>query len=532
MTPPESALSCLAASVLAWIIWAKLLKSHLSPLRQLRGPPTPSWFYGHVHQMTHAHSVPLMQTWLSQFGPNILTRWMLMEPALWTADPRALEHILHSPNYVKPWEARVSASRIIGNGIILAEGHDHRKQNPAFGPIQIQAFTEIFLEKAKELRDIWSSRASSSGEPVTVNVVDWLERTTLDAIAETGFGLHLDSLNMRETPNALQQAFHDILSVPPEVSIFRLLMDMVPQLDFFPDERTRSINNARRMIRDMGLRLVEEKRRELSFKTDDTRSPQPGRDLITLLLQANMDPDLPEDRRLNEEEILSQIPSFLVAGHESSSMAATWCLFALAQNPTVQTTLRKELLAIPSDTPPHSDLLRLPYLDSVVRETLRLHAPVVFTLRAALADDIVPTSAPFTDCHGTTRHEIKIARGNRVVLPFLLVNQSKALWGDDALEFKPERWTALPEAASKLPGLWSNLLTFSSGPRSCMGYRFAISELKALVFTLVRAFEFELAVDPAQVTRVGMLVQRPAIVGELEKGAQLPMRVQPFRRDD
>ena len=51
--------------------------------------------------------------------------------------------------------------------------------------------------------------------------------------------------------------------------------------------------------------------------------------------------------------------------------------------------------------------------------------------------------------------------------------------------------------------------------------------LKALVFTLVRAFEFELAVDPVDVRRVGLLTQHPVLASQREKGAQLPVRIRP-----
>jgi cytochrome P450 len=54
------------------------------------------------------------------------------------------------------------------------------------------------------------------------------------------------------------------------------------------------------------------------------------------------------------------------------------------------------------------------------------------------------------------------------------------MWGDDAAEFKPERWESIPEKASNIPGVWSNLLTFLGGPRACIGYRFSLVEYVTL----------------------------------------------------
>ena len=119
--------------------------------------------------------------------------------------------------------------------------------------------------------------------------------------------------------------------------------------------------------------------------------------------------------RISRKPVLSQtrslfhltLISFLIAGHESSSLAATWCIYALACAPRIQSKLRGELSAVQTDAPSMDELLALPYLDCVVRETLRFHAPVTFTLRAANADDAIPTSEPYKDRNGFLHHEIR-----------------------------------------------------------------------------------------------------------------------------
>jgi len=105
------------------------------------------------------------------------------------------------------------------------------------------------------------------------------------------------------------------------------------------------------------------------------------------------------------------------------------------------------------------------------------------------------------------------------------VNQLKALWGEDASEFKPERWDHIPEAVTSMPGVWGNLLTFNGGARSCIGYRFALVEMKALLFSLVRTFEFELAVPVEDIEERAMLVTRPYLKSDKNGGAQMPLIV-------
>ena len=105
--------------------------------------------------------------------------------------------------------------------------------------------------------------------------------------------------------------------------------------------------------------------------------------------------------------IISEVPTFLVAGHETTSTATTWALFALTQSPEVQDKLRKQLLTVGTDNPTMDELNALPYLDAVVRETLRVHAPVPSTMRVATEDDILPLGEPVKDKNGNVLNSIK-----------------------------------------------------------------------------------------------------------------------------
>ena len=103
----------------------------------------------------------------------------------------------------------------------------------------------------------------------------------------------------------------------------------------------------------------------------------------------------------------AEVPTFLVAGHETTSTETMWALFSLSQEPEMQQKLRDELLSVPSETLDMDELNALPYLDAVVRETLRLHAAVTFVTRVAAKDDVIPLSAPFVDKKGAVHNEIR-----------------------------------------------------------------------------------------------------------------------------
>ena len=111
---------------------------------------------------------------------------------------------------------------------------------------------------------------------------------------------------------------------------------------------------------------------------------------------------------------------------------------------------------------------------------------------------------------------------------------------------RPERWENTPEAITSIPGVWSNLLSFLGGPHACIGYRFALVEcvilrlvrrpssltsddrMKALLFTLIRAFEFELGVPADAIKKRTTIVQRPVVSQDGGEKIHMPLVVKPF----
>jgi len=96
---------------------------------------------------------------------------------------------------------------------------------------------------------------------------------------------------------------------------------------------------------------------------------------------------------------------------------------------------------------------------------------------------------------------------------------------------RPERWEAVPETVKSIPGVFSNLLTFIAGAHACIGYRFSIIEMKALLFSFVRAFDFELDFNPSDIAWRTMIVARPFLASDPDKGPQLPLVIRPAKSD-
>ncbi|EPT01442.1 hypothetical protein FOMPIDRAFT_1120520 [Fomitopsis schrenkii] len=508
-------LAFVAAAYIIWRLLWIILRHYTSSLRYLRGPRPRSWLLGNLTEIYDN------QEWVEQYGDTLKFRGILGSDALFTIDTKALNHILNNTAcYRRPEIARSGISDFMGKGLLLAEGNCHI--NPAFGPAQIREFTEIFLLKSKELAQLWGLKCKEPGDPVCVDVVSGLSKMTLDVIGLAGFDYAFNSLDVHGKPNELNEAFDTVFrSGMAGASLFRLLKLLFPPLGCLPVSGTKEVRNAYRIMHNIGERLIGEKR-ETALHAKSLQDHR-QRDLLTLLIQGNTDPSIPESERLTDEEILAR--EFLVAGHETTSNVTAWALYSLSIERHIQTRLREECLAIPTDYPTMDDLNDLPYLDSVVRETLRLHPPLNSTMREATKEDIIPLSKPYVDVYGRLHDYVQVDKGCMVQIPMLAVNRSKAIWGEDALEFRPERWAMVPEAAQKVPGTWSNMMTFLGGPRACIGYRFSLVEMKALIFTLIRTLEFELAVPKDDVVRQNASIQRPILRSALDKGSQLPMLI-------
>jgi len=194
----------------------------------------------------------------------------------------------------------------------------------------------------------------------------------------------------------------------------------------------------------------------------------------------------------------------------------------------IQDKLRDEVSKLSTDNPTMEELNSLPYLDAVVRETLRIYAPVTATMRTAMEDDVLPLENPVKDRNGKLHHDIRIAKGQVIVIPISIINTSKEIWGGNADQFDPSRWNSVPRAASSIPGIWGNMLTFLGGPRACIGFRFSLVEMKALLFTLIRAFDFELAVPHEDIARKSEIVTRPVLRTDPNNANQLPVIIKPI----
>ncbi|KAF8513725.1 cytochrome P450 [Hysterangium stoloniferum] len=534
----------LAAATLYGIWWAfhrVFLAPFLSPLRGLPGPKPTSFVWGSLREVFDSDPAVQHMKWVEEYGPTMVYKGIFNSNRVMTLDSKALSHILsHSYNWQKPSQVRKNLASVLGEGVLFAEGDTHKRQrrimNPSFSRQYIRELTVIFHNSSQQLRDILFERANETDEPYKTNIMTWLSKATLDIIGLAGFDYQFNALDPSGKENELNTAFSNVMKQGHHSIIWVLAQSYIPVLRFIPTARGRLVKRSREVMDRVGNKLVHDKKQAIlqesaakteSGKTQIERSSITTRDLLSRLMAANMATDLPDNQRLSDEDVLAQIPTFLIAGHETTATVTTWALYALTQNPEVQKKLRNELLAVENNAPDMDEINALPYLDGVVRETLRLYSPVPSTVRVATQDDVVPLGVPVKDKNGILRNELRVKKGDTMFLPILCINMYKGYWGEDAQQFNPDRWGQ--QSTPDIPGVFGGILTFLGGPRSCIGYRFALVEFKCLLFHLVRSLQFELAVPAADIGRKTNIVTRPFLTSEPKAGPQLPLRITPYR---
>ncbi|KAI0648481.1 cytochrome P450 [Trametes meyenii] len=365
-------------------------------------------------------------------------------------------------------------------------------------------------------------------------------RTALELVGLGGFGRSFDPLTedvADESADAIKSYFpveadvHMLvrLSLPVVIKIGpaafrRAVAERIPNHTL---QRMRKISD---ILHANSLEIVNGKKTAL--KQGDQALKQQvgeGKDIMSVLLRANMEAS--EEDRLPDEEVVSQVSTLILAAMHTTSNALSRTLHFLAMYPDTQQRLRSELMEARDDGTgnlrdlPYDEVMGLPFLDSVCRETLRVFPPIRSLARAVRKDGVLPLSAPIRGVDGSPIHSVPVKKGMMVLTDLYACNTNEELWGEDAKEWKPDRWLKpLPRALEEapIPGVYSHMMTFIGGGRACIGFKFSQLEMKIVLATLLPAFQFELTEAPIFWNAAG--VSYPSVGGYSPTPA-MPLRV-------
>jgi len=480
-----------------------LVKYSRRSLKDIRGPEPTSFWLGNVGDVRYQNEVGDAEfRWMREYGGAWKTHGCIGSEHLMIADPKAIQYVLHTSGYRFPKRADILASirMVLGEGIVYVHGEAHQRHrkimNPSFSAPQLKSFLSLFLHHAERLSQKWKDEEISpdpTGEPI-FNIHKWLSRTTLDVIGDSGFGFQFGALDNIKNPlsKVYDNLFVDSTLYPHRWDVvFRSIWRFLPPsilyyLRYIPSREYTRFRHYQNFIRDYARGLISK-----------TETKGEGKDVMSVLLRAN---EAEQARaRLSDLEVVDQISTLLLAGHDTTAASLTWWLWELAKNPEWQTRVREEIRAVRSKLNEHgetefsiADLEGMSVMHATLKEAMRLH-PIVWLLgREAGRDDVIPLAFPITTNSGAQVSAIPVKKGQIVDISIAAYNRNPNVWGEDPDNWRPERFLNMDKAHMVSVGVYANLLNFSAGIRGCLGWRFAVIEMQAIAATLIEKFEFEL----------------------------------------
>ncbi|KAK0480510.1 cytochrome P450 [Armillaria luteobubalina] len=459
-------------------------KLQCAPLEQAH------WLWGHEYAIWSSEAnVKHSQhsRWATILGPLYRIKAPLFEnDVVVTSDNTAAQHILqHCYRYVKAPEFRPTAERWLGKGVIWAEGDEHKHQRrllaPAFTLAAVKGMMDDVIACVERTATGLSEHLASQGGDAIVNLSPFISSCTLDIIGRVAFGHDFGGGTSEDAQNISKSWHHDVLLAHTFAGFFvPILLVKFPWIQKLPIAALQTDGVAKQVAHRIGSQILTDSGEE---------SSQAGKDILSILLD-NQKHNRKESERLSDETLLANISTFLMVGHETTSCSIIFSLYELAGQPDIQEKVRREIHTLGSDLN-YDSISNLSFLDAVIREGLRLHAPSPRTDRVALEDDVVPFSRPIVAANGHAITSLPIKAGQIIQIPTSVLNTDPEVWGPDAHVFKPSRWLeAMPN--DQLPrGPVGGLASFLDGPRNCLGWRLAVLEFKVILALLIRDFSFE-----------------------------------------
>lgn len=382
----------------------------------------------------------------------------LMDPAL------VKEVFAASPD---KFEALPMVDPLFGpEAVITASGERHKKLrkllNPRFHGAQVKGFLTV-MQRA--IREHVQRLLQSASDGKIVATTDFSQAMALDVIIETVFG-EAEDLNRDEAREVLRNMVH---AFHPSI-----LAGGIFQKPWFPPWRR--LLRARSAFDSWANGLIRARR----ARGEDTL----GSDVLGVILAARYD----DGSAMTESEVRDQLITLLLAGHETSATALAWCVYYLARSPEVLAQLRRELEKLGPEPSPES-LVRLPYLDAIISETLRIEPIVTDVLRVC--------REPFT-----VGNQWTVPQGEVIAIMIASIMKD-ARYFPEPERFRPERFLEKKYSLSEY-------LPFGGGARRCLGAAFAESELALAVAELALHCNIQLASNAPERTKRRNVTMGPA----------------------
>jgi cytochrome P450 len=356
------------------------------------------------------------------------------------SDPIAAEHVLvtNPRNYSKQTRGYDNLRKMLGNGLVTSEGsfwlRQRRISQPAFHREKIGALSAVIARDADEMIASWDV---TSGKPF--DFAAEMMRLTMRIIGEMLFSVDVSG-DSDEAGGAINEMVHQ--AIKRTVSLVSLPMSV-------PTPMNLRFGKAKRTLDELIYGAIRERRAGVAKP-----------DMLSMLMETE---DEETGERMSDEQLRDELLTLFAAGHETTSMALSWTLHALLENPHVEEKLRAEIASLATV----EQIVRAPYLDAVLKESFRLYPPVWMVARCADNDDVIPSA------HGAWR----VNQGELVFVSQWTIHRHPRLWRDP-LRFDPSRF--LDASANDARHKYA-YFPFLGGPRKCIGDQLALLEAKVIL---------------------------------------------------
>ncbi|KAL7121191.1 hypothetical protein ACP275_02G168100 [Erythranthe tilingii] len=418
------------------------------------------------------------------------------ESELYTTEPRNIEYFLKTNfnNYSKGQRNQEIWTDLFGQGIFVVDGDRWRQQRKLasfeFSTRVVRDFScSVFRKNAAEL--VCTIDGFSKQNQV-FDVQALLLRCTLDSIFKVGFGVDLNCLKgSNQDGNDFIKAFDD----SNELCYWRYADPLWKIKRYFNIGGEAILKKNIKFIHNFVDNVITTKRQQIEHEQHCNEK----KDILSrFLMESEKDPETMTDKYLRDI-----ILSFMIAGKDTTANTLSWFIYSLCKNPLIQEKVVQEVEKIINSSENNikdsvDDFVEritdeaiddMHYLHATLSETLRLYPAVPVDGRCAETDDILPDG-------------YILKRGDCIYYTAYAMGRMTYIWGDDAEEFRPERWISngvfQPESPFKF-------VAFNAGPRTCLGKDFAYRQMKIVAAALVHNFKFKLSDEKKKVTYRTML---------------------------
>ncbi|TFK20710.1 cytochrome P450 [Coprinopsis marcescibilis] len=488
---------------ITWSLIRRLVFGH--PFDVIPGPVPKSFFGGHLGQLFSNDALPFQKELGRKYGSVLKVAGLMGGKALFVSDPLALHHIfVKDADVYEETEVLITTNKVLfGEGLLSTIGEKHRKQrkllNPVFSTTNLRKLVPTFWKASGRFSETLVKVASDG--PKEVDLGEWLPRVALELIGQSALGHSFDSLTETYAEHPLSAALKRLVPVGMKLLWARFFVIPFVQrwnlggkrlqrfvVDVFGWDSVQQLKDIADLIHETSKEILAARQKAM-----EAGAELEGKDILALILRANIE-NAKEDR-MPEEEVIAQISTFVFGGLDTTSSALSRVIHLLTQHESVQDRLREEILEARNTYGEldYDQLCELPYLDAVCRETLRVYPPIPLLPRETVKDAVLPFSKPIKTTEGKLINEIVVPAGSRIYNSILNSNCDTDVWGPDGHQWKPERWLSTLEQSvtdARIPGVYSNMMTFIGGRRSCLGFMFAQLEMKAVLFSLLERLRF------------------------------------------